>query len=78
MCVCVCVCVCVCMCVWLKKDHVVAHFVYTYSHLMLHLLDEDVTDIYKQQAAEPEYCYDDLIITVQFEFDIDYVSPVCC
>ena len=49
-----------------------------FSHvLMLDLSDEDVTDIYKQRAVEPEYCFDNLVTTVQFEFDIDYVSPVC-
>jgi hypothetical protein len=37
---------------------------------------EDVRGIYEQLAVEPEYCYDDLVTKVEFEFDINYVSPV--
>ena len=74
-------CVCVCVCVRERERegrvrHMVSHVVFSHV-LMLDLSDEDVTDIYKQRAVEPEYCFDSLVTTVQFEFDIDYVSPVC-
>ena len=66
------------MCVFACRDRdaVLQHLLFALV-LMLCLSDVDVTDIYKQRAVEPEYCFDDLITVVRFEFDINYISPVC-